>query len=270
VYFDLENDAVSWRGNVKRIAKRREIRVPRVPKELDVQLLNDSTEGNSSRLLSLLGSSNQKKVDFLYPRLLVKPNALVVIDPLELFFSLDKIKGPEVLRVYRLLREVRVDFPQSAFLVTFNLRKRDRRAPKPNLLDAPRDWLDEVAGSIDIMNRSDVRLGIDVFDENIRVINGIRRGEEFHPLIIEAVGPPEGLAGFERVEPDALVLRAAFTKRQRRHWYSLPEEFRFDEVADNAVPRASLFRLIGLARSLGVLRLDDGVYRKVSGESTDR
>jgi hypothetical protein len=169
------------------------------------------------------------------------------------------------LRVYRLLRKLTQDFPQSAFLVTFNLRKRDRRAPKPSLLDAPRDWLDEVAGSIDIMNRSDVRLGIDVFDENIRVINGIRRGEELHPLMIQAVGDPDALAGFERVEPDALVLRAAFTKRQRHHWRSLPEEFRFDEVADNSVPRASLFRLIGRARSLGVLSLDGRVYRKTLG-----
>jgi hypothetical protein len=79
------------------------------------------------------------------------------------------------------------------------MRKKDRRSQSsPSLLSDPRDWLEDVCGTLDIMNRSDVRLGMDSYDDEVRVINGVRRSEDMHPLLIRTVGhPPDGLAGFE-------------------------------------------------------------------------
>ncbi len=58
-------------------------------------------------------------------------------------------------------------------LITFNLRKWTKKDSKrPDLLAEPREWMEEVCGTLDILNRSDVRLGMDVHDEEVRVING--------------------------------------------------------------------------------------------------
>ena len=94
-------------------------------------------------------------------------------------------------------------------MMTFNLRKRDRKNAKANLLSDPRGWLEEVCGSLDLLNRSDVRLGIDCQEDDVRVINGIVRGREMHPLLIRPVtGSNDELAGFEQVTPDDLDLYA--------------------------------------------------------------
>jgi hypothetical protein len=157
-------------------------------------------------------------------------------------------------------------FPKAAIVNTFNLRKKDLKRGTTDLLSDPRDWLEEVCGSLDICNRSDVRLGIDERNgkKEVRVINGIVRGREMDPILIRsAVTADDKLAGFEQVIPDALDLLAALSNVQRTYWLKLPQEFKFDEVADKLVPRSSLFRLIRAASRLGALsRAEDGSYRK--------
>ena len=53
---------------------------------------------------------------------------------------------------------------------TFNLRKFGDKDRRPNLLTNPRDWLEEVCGTLDILNRSDMRLGMDTHDDDVKVI----------------------------------------------------------------------------------------------------
>jgi hypothetical protein len=116
------------------------------------------------------------------------------------------------------------------------------------------------------MNRSDVRLGMAFYERNpeIRVINGVRRGEDMQPLLIRPVGDlPDRLAGFELVPADSMDLLEALTPTQHRYWSALSAEFSFEQAAGNLVPRSSLFRLIQKTTSLGVLRKDESVYRKV-------
>ena len=262
IIFDLENDGDVWRSNIRRISQKLGVRPPRVPEDLDVHLVHDRTQPKQQRL-SALGIDDRDRFELLESRLKKAPDALIMIDPVELFFEFDKLRGKEVLRVYKRFRTVSVDYPSAAFLLTFNLRKRDRRTRKADLLQEPRDWLDEVAGSIDIMNRSDVRIGMDFYDEDIRIINGVRRNEDFDPLLIKPIGEPEALAGFRRVEGDELNLARGLTPQQCKHWVALPDRFRFEAVADKSVPRASLYRLIKRAESLKLLKqADDGSYRK--------
>jgi hypothetical protein len=150
--------------------------------------------------------------------------------------------------------------------MTFNLRKRDKRVRKANLLADPRIWLEEVCGSLDLLNRSDVRLGIDIQRDEVRVINGIVRGRDMHPVLIRPfLNSDDQPAGFEQVTPDHLETYASLTGKQREYWEELPSHFKFEEVADVIVPRSTLSRLIKAASSFGALvKADDGVFKKAS------
>lgn len=131
---------------------------------------------------------------------------------------------------------------------------------KSDLLTNPRAWLEEVCGTLDILNRSDVRLGLDSHDGETRVLNGIRRGEVMHPLIVRPVEiAPGDYAGFELCPPDT---RALFTSTQRDYWEKLPDSFRFDDVADKIVPRSTLWKLLERARLAGLAESKDGLWEK--------
>jgi hypothetical protein len=64
------------------------------------------------------------------------------------------------------------------------------------------------------------------------------------------------------VTVDGASLRSVLTSRQLAYWRKLPCVWRFDEVADTLVPRASLSRIIHRVGSLG-LEEKDGEYRKL-------
>jgi hypothetical protein len=134
---------------------------------------------------------------------------------------------------------------------------------KSDLLTNPRAWLEEVCGTLDILNRSDVRLGLDSHDGESRVLNGIRRGEDMHPLIVRPIEiQPGEYAGFEQCQPDTTRL---FTPKQREYWQTLSDSFRFEDVADKIVPRSTLWKLLERARQAGLaLQQEDGTWAKIS------
>lgn len=264
IAFDFENSGPTYRRNLKSMAQKLQVRIPK-SEDMEVYLMNDlRNEAQTDALLSL--SDGDRGLKFLKEALSRKPNALVLIDPVEMFSPMDKMKGPEILTFYRGVRRLLSAYPKAAVLMTFNLRKKDRRATSaPNLLNAPRDWLEEVSGSLDILNRCDVRLGVDIHQDEIRVINGIRRGEDMHPILLRPVGePPNNLAGFCRVVPDQFDLLGSLSSQQKKYWDQLPAEYRFEDVADKTVPRSSLSRLNNAAKSLGILEEHDGLFRKVA------
>lgn len=97
-------------------------------------------------------------------------------------------------------------------------------------------------------------------DDESRVLNGIRRGEEMHPLVVRPVEiAPGEYAGFELCPPET---RDLFTPGQRTYWDRLTASFRFDEVADKVVPRATLWRMLERARLAGLAELKDGQWTK--------
>ncbi len=84
-----------------------------------------------------------------------------------------------------------------------------------------------------------------------------------HPLLIRPVSNGgDALAGFELCPPNSLNLSAALTTKQLEYWNKLPASFRFEEVADHLVPRASLKRLLDRAKSLGIIGQITGVWQK--------
>jgi hypothetical protein len=264
ISFDFESASAKYRLDIKNIAERLGVKTPIVPHELDVYLANadPATECATEKLLSVMGHP-EGRMGLISDALERKPNALVIIDPMDMMFpEVDKMKGQQIVDLYLSLRAVMSKYPSSLFLLTFNLRKPHRETRIPGLLADPRGWLHEVAGNADILNRCDVRLGIDALQDEIRVVNGIRRGEEMHPILVCPVGEPGCLAGFEQCEPCEIDLTGAFTPAQRKHWAVLPNEFRFEQIADKAVPRSSLSRLIQRALSLGLLSEVEGLFRK--------
>jgi hypothetical protein len=267
VIFDFESPETDFRIAIRRIALRLEVRVPQVPRELQVFLQNARDEPETERLWKVMAEGEESKLALIESTLKDKPNAVVFIDPLAMYFQINWTKQIEVVRIYHRLRLLLHKYSRAAIVSTFNLRKQDRKNRRADLLSDPRSWLEEVSGSLDILNRSDVRLGIETHNDDVRVINGIVRGREMHPLLIHPVCNREGqLTGFEQVTPSSLDLLRALTETQKQHWDKLPTQFRFEQVADNPVPRTSLHRLIPRLQQLGVLKHgDDGIYRKQFG-----
>jgi hypothetical protein len=267
IAIDCETPGADYKNAITAISCRYGVPVPRVRADLFVYLeRDDPSEPDTKHLLQVVSETKHgPKLDLIHDLLELRPNAVVIIDPLEMFFRLDTAKKADVMSLYRPLRSLMGEFPHAAVLNTFNLRKIDRKGGRADLLSDPRGWLEEVCGSLDLLNRSDVRLGIDMRGEDVRVINGIVRGREMNPMLIRTfVDAQERQAGFERVLSSQQDLLCALAERQREYWKKLPSEFKFEDAADKLVPRSSLHRLIKRVCSLGVLRkADDGVFRKV-------
>jgi hypothetical protein len=264
IHFDFETPAAKYKADLENGAKRLHCPLPDVPEMLVPFFLHDNVkEPTTARLLEALG--NTKKCLALVEESLNKnPKAVVVFDPVELFAPIDKLKGRDIVTFYQQLRKLFGTYPHAGMLCTFNLRKPDAKNPqKTNLLSDPRGWLQEVSGVNEIMTRSDIRLGIDFFDEEqtVRVINGIQRGEPFNPLLIQPAGDPE--SGFELCPPDRFSLIDVFTSKQAQYWQMLSQSFSFNDGLRAGVPRSSLSRLIQRAMSIGLLlRLENEEWIK--------
>jgi hypothetical protein len=269
IVLDFESSGPMYKNNIKNICRQLSVSVPRIPGDYEVYLEHDDPEESSTaELLQVLESKPEDRFSFLQKMMDRKPDALVIIDPVELLFRMNTSRKENILGLYHKLKLLLSRHPKAALLLTFNMRKKDKKAFQgSDLLCNPRDWLEEVCGSLDILNRSDVRLGIDLYEEDIRVINGIRRGEEMNPLLLRSIVNSSGnLAGFESYSLQDSDHKFAFTPKQQEYWQKLPSTFRFDEVADRIIPRSSLSRLIGRAKSLGILGEENGHYQKmVSG-----
>jgi AAA domain len=271
VLFDFENPAWVIRQNLENICVRHGVSFPRIPEDLEIfaELDDQSINPATSRLFHLLkNGSAAEKFALLEEVLSRKPNALVIIDPPEMFFPIDTRQKKDVLWLYTQYRLVLSKRPGATILNTFNLRKQDKRAGKADLLLDPRGWLEEIAGSLDLLNRSDVRLGMDFYNlDEIRVVNGVRRGEELHPLLIKTKclnEDPEKPAGFEVVSASELELFSALAGKLHQYWSALPNEFTF-ELATEAMGKSNFDRLKKRTVSLGVLeQVGRGRYRKIN------
>jgi len=121
--------------------------------------------------------------------------------------------------------------------------------------------LDEVCGSLDLLNRCDVRLGFDERGE-ARVLNGLRRAESMTPTVVQSVemGPSE-CAGFEIAPGASTVAELVLTRTELKHWNSLPDSFTFGE-GEKLVPHSSLDRLAKKCIGLGLLVNQQSRYGK--------
>lgn len=264
IHFDFETPATKYKSDLGSGAKRLGCSLPKVPDMLQPFFQHDSIEEPSTKQLVEALGSTEKCLALVKEALQNIPNAVIIVDPVELFAPVDKLKAKEIVGFYQLVRKLFRVYPHASMLGTFNLRKWDAKKPrKAKLLRDPREWLQEVSGVNEIMTRSDTRLGIDFFDDEqtVRVINGIQRGEPFNAMLIQPAGDPE--SGFELCPPEKFKVNDVFTLKQVDYWGKLPPSFTFNEGLRAGVPRSSLSRIMQQAKSVDLLRSEDGKWTKV-------
>ena len=260
-HFDFESSDPAFRTNYINICGGRP---PAVPEQLEPYVLNGDC--NNPRTQALLSAGTIPAMMKLVTNILEqKPTTLLIFDPVELAFPIDVLKKGEVLRLYKGFRQLLSQFPRAAILSTHNLRKTDRKIELPDLASDPHSWLQEIAGSLDIVNRSDVRIGVTRYRDGVIVVNGVRRNENMHPLLLSPIDDdPDKLAGFRPISAQVPDLVRVFSSEQLNYWTKLPSEFNFADHANNGIPKSSLSRLIHKAISLGVmLQEPDGKLVKV-------
>ena len=101
--FDFENPAWTIRQYIENICLRHGVRLPRIPQELEIfsEIDDPATNPATARLLSALKCSNaEDKFGILEEVLSRKPNALLVIDPPEMFFPINTRQKQNVLWLY--------------------------------------------------------------------------------------------------------------------------------------------------------------------------
>jgi len=228
-------------------------------------LLSAKAEDGRVRRLPYVSFKWDDRLRFIRDCLDRSYDALLIIDPAEHFFRFNRDRSTEIHNLYIRVREVLTEFPKSAIVMVGNHRRRGHRKGRPSLLKDPQGWLEGSAGNLDILNRCDVRLGLDFHDDpDLRVIHGVRRSESASPIIIRTVGAGEFLAGFEVVPSESVSMLLRLGKSQRRYWELLPTEFHFEEIVTaGIVPRSSLSRLLREVRAMGLLESSEGVHRKV-------
>lgn len=267
LHFDFESSDPDYRRTFRNIANRLQVKL-RVPQDVTPHLLAGSVDDPRTKILLDI-SSSAVMLKYLDHALTKKPDALIIFDPIEMAFPIDVLKKTSILPVYRAFRELLGKFQQAAILNTHNLRKDQRRignyAP-PDLLLDPHTWLQEVAGSLDLINRSDVRMGVSRSDsDNVIILNGARRGEEFHPILLSPVDDdPEELAGFRSLSSPKFDIGKLLTPTQVKYWSELPDQFRFADYANNGIPKSSLSRLLKRCVSLGLLTSDGANFNKLA------
>lgn len=196
-----------------------------------------------------------------------------MIDPLMEVIPYNEKDPLSAIAVYRALRSILGDFRRASFLSSLHLRKgnsQENSWPPTNptsyrvLLNNPREWFKEVAGTNKIGAHADVRLGMAATspDEHQFVINGFRRGKALTPICFEkSLNQEQEYDGFTMSQlPEGAIV--ALGSEQIEKLRKLPSRFRFGEVADKQMPRATLHRLLVAAQKAGrAFKESDGGWR---------
>lgn len=202
------------------------------------------------------------RLQWIREKLTALPNALIMVDPLDTLFPIEKNKNLAVTVLFNHFRELSFDFPQAAFIFVFNLKKADPRADKPNLLVDPRTWLQQTSGAMAILDRSDVRLGLDEHPETegVLVLHGLRRSEKMEPLLLEPDmfrGPDDAVdreTGFKIVDPGVADLTEALSPAMLDAWVQLESGgVTMQDILGVCRSRSMAYRLKARALALGLL-----------------
>lgn len=269
IHVDYESSLPNFIQTYRNISTANSIKYPRTPQDVDPYLLNaDLTNSNTKALFDVksLATANT----FLRERLSKQPDSLVLIDPVEMFFpALNLVKPDHALAMVKFWRSLFSTFPKAAVMSSHNLRKLDVRAAQaPDLIENVHGWLREICGSNNLLNRSDVRIGMDRNGEDdVRSINGIRRGEDMHPMLllpIEVNDDPERLGGFKAIIGTATDLRKVLGSKMLAYYTKLPDTFKFVDHANNGVPKTTLYRILKKAESMGYIINNNGLWTKTA------
>jgi hypothetical protein len=268
IVLDGETPYADYRSGFERIAKRLSVGPSDVANLRFFLRYGPKGYANSEAFRTVIGKPKDACA-FIKEQLKRSPDALVIIDPLMEIIPFKETDPFAAVTTFHQLREILTDFPHAAILFTLHLRKgsddpkdlTNSASSGKVLLNHPRRWFKEVAGTNKIGAHADVRLGMCSVtdDEQHLVLKGFTRGKDA-PLLsfvrtITVDGEYDGFVEHP-LPKDALFALADEHKKQLA---TLKFPFRFNEVADkkDGMPRASLHRLLKLAQSAGCVRKDE-------------
>jgi hypothetical protein len=274
IILDAETPYEDYRPSIERIAKRLDVAVD------DANLRPFLRHGHekdpeSRRFREVVGNAAKVK-EFLQGELEVHPDALVLIDPLLEIMPYRENEAESAMKAYNALRSMFGEYPSAAFFVTLHLRKGDTHPDRTGastwqtLLNNPRAWFKEVAGSNKLGAHADARLGMTATsgEEQQMIVSGFKRGKDAALLCFDKSVDEQGeYNGFvmSRI-PDGAKVK--LTPDQEKDLAKLPRSFRFGEVADKVLPHSTLGRLLKSAQKAGrIFKNEKGDWSK-SGDDT--
>lgn len=272
VIADFESDDGEFYENLSNIATRRV--GPTTPLDITLFLRNgDEDDVMVEKVYALLGSPMKERFKWVEEQLAAHPTGVFVIDPVQILFpEVDKNKSQHVTFLFSTFRTLKRKYRGASFIFVYNVRKDSNQKKEPvSLLEYPHDWLQEISGSLDLQNRSDVRLGMEFMkkgERDVVVLNGIRRGETIEPFLLEAVHLPDSgeeprLGGFTRIAPESIDPETVLTAKMYAAWYEMDETFTVAELAKKS-SRGTAYRLIARARRMQIVKeVEPGRFQKV-------
>lgn len=276
VIFDAETPYEDYRPSIERIAKRLGVAVDNA--NLHPFLRHGHERDADSKNFRAVIGSPSNVVTFLRDQLAVYKDPLVLIDPLMEIIPYKENDAESTMKVYNILRGILGDFHDAAILFTLHLRKgptlpdSKSRSSSEMLLNNPREWFKEVAGSNKLGAHADVRLGMTATSSNEAqfIVNGFKRGKEAAFLCFEKAVDDRGeYNGFivSRL-PDRAKVK--LTTQQETEISKLPHRFRFSEIADEIIPHSSLARLLKAGQKAGRVFKDSEGFWNISEPSPSR
>ena len=187
-YVDL-GQPEDYLGNLARIAQYHGVAWPRLPEEVEVHFLN----------LGDLAAKRRRAVflDAVEGVLTRKPNALIVVDSIDGWWQGAKLEDLYI----EVRQQLSQDNRQAAALFLYNTRP-TKGARQFDLAKVPHDWLDAQVPSSYVLNRPDLRLGMDRRGQEVVLAGFKREVGSVGPIWLRCVGSaPHEWAGFEPYSP---------------------------------------------------------------------
>jgi hypothetical protein len=240
-----------------------------VAQSIDMCARGVPNDQNSRELERILNQKNDVKWRWIENVVERGQYGLVIIDTVLTFSPFKSSDEDRVRELFAALARLSRQGSFPAVLGSVHLRKRDRKAKIPPLLEDPCGWTEEILGSIVWSASADVRLGLERIDDDRVALAGYRRGRgEFAPLIIQARRDEQGEPlVWDLCSNDALALQV-LTADQQRYFKGIPigEELTWDQLREHSgAPKSSLSRIKAAAIRACLLEHDTarGVFRRL-------
>jgi hypothetical protein len=222
---DVESQAEDHRTLQRRQCEALGLDTNRVGQAVDLFVRGVPDDPNSRELERVLRLENATRLKWLMNLAAQRDYGLVTIDTALTFAPFKSGDEEEVRLLYAALSKISRTASRPAVLLTLHLRKRDRKAQLPTLLEDPMGWTEEILGTVIWSASADVRLGLERVDDDRLAFGGYRRGRgPLDPLVLELRRNEQGEpVVWDRDPSDAAALRM-LTKEQREYFARIPRD----------------------------------------------
>jgi hypothetical protein len=265
---DVESQAEDHRTLQRRQCEALSLDINRVGQAVDLFGRGVPKDPNSGELERILRCPNVTRLKWLMNLVNQGDYGLVIVDTALTFTPFKAHDENEVRLMYAALSAITHSKSRPAALISLHLRKRDRKAQLPTLLEDPMGWTEEILGSVVWSANADVRLGLERVGDDRVAFGGYRRGRgPIEPLVLELRRNESGdPLVWDRGGDDAVALHM-LTNDQRSYFARIPigQDLTWKALQQaTGAADSTLSRLKEAAMRAGLLDYDSGhhVYRR--------